>query len=116
MHRTDDELHRTLQHGTPREKVGALYVLTNRDVPQRFDEVSVWHLLSSDDVLVREWTMTANFARLTPPRTQRDYVEARRGSLEAIRSAFLLRYRPGLGRNITLADLQQFLDAVTGSS
>ena len=115
-HRTDDELQRTLQSGTPQEKVGALYVLTNRDVPQRFDEAALWELLSSDNILIREWTMTTNFARLARPRAQRDYVEARRGSREAIRCAFLLRYRVGLGRTITMADLQQFLDAVAGSS
>lgn len=110
-HQSNDALRHTLESGTPRQKVYALFVLANRDTPLAFDREAIRSLLKSEDALVREWTMTANFARLAPPRAQEAHIMSLGGSPEGVRCRFLLDYRPVVGSPMSLADLRRFLDA-----
>lgn len=115
MHRDDEDLRAELEAGTPERKVAALFVLTNRGVRGDLDESLTQRLLASEDELVREWTMTANFVRQPiPPRLQNAYIASLGGSAEAERCEFMIRYRPGMGHYITLAALRTFLDAAEG--
>jgi hypothetical protein len=109
-HQSSDALRRTLDTGTPRQRVYALFVLTNRDTPQTFDRDSTRRLLKSDAALVREWTMTANFTRPGPPLAQEAYNMSLGTAPHGIPCRFLLDYRPVVGSPMTLADLRRFLD------
>jgi hypothetical protein len=110
-HQSNDALRHTLESGAPRQRVYALFVLTNRDTPRELDRESVRRLVKSEDPLVREWTMTANFTRLSPPLAQEAHIMSLRGSPEAVRCQFFLNYRPVVGAPLALGDLRRFLDA-----
>jgi hypothetical protein len=115
-HRSDGELHRILDNGAPKQKVHALFVLTNRDTPQLLDQQSVRRILKSDDALLREWTMTANFTRQGPSLAQEAHIMSLGRSPAAIRCQFFLNYRPAVGSSPTLSDLRRFLDALGDGS
>lgn len=108
-HRGEAELRDLLESGEPRERVEALFVLTNRGIPEVPDRDFVGGLLGADDAFVQEWTMTTNFARFDEPRPQQAYLASLGRTPHAFRCQFLLRHRVGLRRNITLAALARFL-------
>jgi hypothetical protein len=108
-HRSRSELERDLQTAAPAQRVYALYVLTNRDTPQR---VNPQLLLDSDEPLLREWTLTTNFTRLARPTPQLKHLDSLGGSPEAIRSRFLFSHGIGKQPWITLPELRAFLDAL----
>jgi len=110
-HRAQPELQALLDSGPSRQRAYALFVLTNRGPVQPPDRETIRKLLQSDEVLLREWTMTANFTRFAPPLVQESHIGSLGGSGEAVRCRFWLYYRPAGGSLITLADLKRFLDA-----
>ena len=111
-HRDVDELQETLESGSSRERVEALFVLTNRGEPQIPDAGSVRQLLASDDTLLTEWMMTTNFARFGIPRPLSAYINALGRTPHAFRCRFLLNYRVGRRRNITMSGLKRFLEHI----
>ena len=113
-HRTDHQVRRDLESGTPAEKVCALYLLTNRDLPQAAEPQFVRSLLASEETLIREWTMTSNFTRLGRPTAQRQYLNAIGESPEGIRCRFLFSHGIGKTPWITLPEVAAFLDALRG--
>jgi hypothetical protein len=118
LHRTEEELQRDLRTGTPRQKVYALFVLTNRDVPESLDAERVGELVNSPEVLVREWTMTANFVRMGSTRPQAARLVLLGGSPEGVRCRFLLDnrdFQAGVTRRMALSDLRRFLGATMDS-
>ena len=115
LHRTAEELQSDLRTGTPRQKVYALFVLTNRGVPRDVGAESVRRRVNSDDGLVREWTMTTNFTRLGPTRAQETRLVVLGASPEGVRCRFLLKHREGQIQWMTLSDLRRFLGATMDS-
>ena len=92
-HRSSDELWRNYQTGTSSERVEALFVLTNRDQPQGFDQRFVEELLRSEQVALRELAMTHSLTRHSGTKAQEDYLESSRPSRdEVIRCRFFLRF------------------------
>jgi hypothetical protein len=110
-HDTTEELRALRESGSPREKVRALFVLTNRDQPEVPDGQAIARSLRSDDPLVREWMMTPNFARHAPRDIYARYLASLSESAEALRCRFLLMHGIGQGRAMGLTDLRQFLAA-----
>ena len=110
-HDTTEELRALRDSGSPREKVYALFVLTNRDQPEVPDGRAIGRSLRADDPLVREWMMTPNFARHAPRDIYAHYLASLPESPEALRCRFLLTHGIGQGRAMGLADLRQFLAA-----
>ena len=108
-HRNRTKLERDLQTAAPAQKAYALYVLTNRDTPQRVDPQL---LLASDEPLLREWTLTTNFTRLARPTPQLRHLDSLGNSPEGIRSRFLFSHGIGKKPWITLPELRAFLDAL----
>jgi len=105
-------LERDLQSGTPAAKAYALFVLTNRDTPRPPDAQFVSDLLDSGDPLLREWTMTTNFTRLTGSTMQRTYLDSLGDSPQGLRCRFLLTRGIGQTPWMTLPELAEFLDAL----
>ncbi len=113
LHRSDEQLGGMLESGTPKQKVYALYVLTNRDLPQGIDEAFTRSLLDCDEVLIREWTMTTNYTRLGQPRAQQAYIRSLGGSPEAYRCRFWKYYRVGLRHSMVLSEVARFIEAIS---
>lgn len=111
-HQPREELLEISKNGTPREKVRAIHVLTNRNVPQILTKRYTRRLLRSPDVLVRELTMTTNFSRLRPEDEQRKHITAAADAHEAIRCDILLGSRLGRGGHLTPAKMREFYEAL----
>ena len=90
LHRSDEEVLRAADSGTPRERAFALHVLANRGDPVVFGQERVAELLEGSDELLRELAMTYSFARVGDDVVQRAYVDAHP---EAVRTAFFFRHR-----------------------
>ena len=116
QHRSERELRTALQKNSPRQQLHALFILTNRHGVAP-DELAAPHTeLTSDGMLLREWTMTLDFARASKTRARQERLLEPGDSPEGRRSRFLLKYRPEQHRSMTLAELAAFLDASNDSS
>lgn len=111
LHRPDEDLQAILDDGAGRAQVAALAVLTNRGDPIDVDAAAVQRLLNSDNMLIREWTMTANFARLAPPKMLLRHARSFGNPAERYRRQFLFKYAIGRRNSMKLSELARFLDA-----
>jgi hypothetical protein len=80
-HQTDEQLLERLENGDPRERVGALHILTNRGpAPQRarkWDRESVVALMNDRDPLMVDFSYTVDVCRMVQPVWQERRVTAR---------------------------------------
>jgi hypothetical protein len=112
LHRSTDELQSTLSDGTGRDQVEALFVLTNRDVPMDVDEELIQSLWQSDNALMREWIMTANFARFGEEEVKTSYIESLGDSEAAFRCRLFLNHQVGKPSLLTLQKVDRFIEGV----
>lgn len=119
-HRTQAELEAAWEGGTPRERLEALHVLTNRDEPPptRFGRAFVQGLLQDESPPVLEAVFTNEICKFEPPALQNDVI--RDIPLERIdllwRSFVLQKHKVGgpvvgAGKRMKLQDLDWFLQA-----
>ena len=75
------ELRRLAAEGTPRQKVGAFFLLTNRDEPPPFPAAELERILREEPPLLREWTMTSNGSRFGHDHLLRTYIRSVAGTI-----------------------------------
>lgn len=109
-YRPVEKLRSVLETGTPGERVEALFILTNRggDLPGEMTDATA--LLASPEPLLREWTMTSNFTRLSSPDAQTAYLASRPDDSETRCMRFLLSYRVGTADWMTLDEAREYMD------
>ena len=110
----DGELRRLAAEGTPREKVGAFFLLTNRDEPPPLPAAELERILREEPPLLREWTMTSNFTRFGHDRLLRTYIQSTAGTPHGERCRFWNDHRVGRYGWITLRDLDGHLRSGEG--
>jgi hypothetical protein len=108
-HRSEEDLRTLLKEGESLEQVEALFVLSNRDIPDKKDKAAIQRLLSSTNPLIREWIMTSNFERFGFSRLKKAFVNSLGESEDAYRCRFLLTHQIGKRHAIKLSELPRFL-------
>ncbi|MBN1826687.1 MAG: hypothetical protein JW958_10500 [Candidatus Eisenbacteria bacterium] len=91
----DADLSRLAREGTPREKVSAIFIRTNRDVPAPISAEELGRVLAEEPRLVREWTMTSNFSRFGHEKRLHAYADSLSETPHGARCRFLLNHRVG---------------------
>jgi len=76
-HRGEAELQAAARDGSPRERIAALHVLTNRGepAPGRFDAAFAQALVDDPDELLREYAFTTDVCKHADPRPQYRYLK-----------------------------------------
>ena len=108
------ELRRLAAEGTPRQKVGAFFLLTNRDEPPPFPAAELERILREEPPLLREWTMTSNGSRFGHDHLLRTYIRSVAGTPHGERCRFWNDHRVGRYGWITLDELDGLLRSGEG--
>ena len=109
-YRDQAELERLLASGTSEQKAFALHIQANRGEP-KFQKRHVAAMLMHEDARVRELMMTSNMMRLRKEPIRRAAMRRWSDEDSRTRAEFVLDFRIGNYKSMTLNDLRLFLQA-----